>query len=247
MTTTLRVKVHERGPALWPDFIPMVALRQSHSDVGTPIYRTMYQSDKGGLQGEIIWRELFRYGYAPKQSYCFMAIDPATSKQTAKDDTAIVVANVAPDPVNAKPLLFVRQVWAKRSVREREKRDVLRRLWDHYRPIQIAVEEVAYQTSLVELLGDDFPELPIVPVTPDRDKLSRFLALGALYETGRIVHVPSLQSTQFENQLTRLPHGKNDDMADALVYLTVLAGYSSTIVTNERPPAFRSRNPARRR
>jgi phage terminase large subunit-like protein len=230
------VLLHEDGPALWPDYVPLAELESIHRDVGTPIFRTMYQAEEGGLSGEIIDREFFRYGFAPKRSQPMMAVDPAIGKKASNDETAIIVANVVPNVDHpADPFIFVRWVWAKRGAREREKRDVIMQAWTHYKPVQIGVEAVAYQTALVELLGDDYPMLPVVPVTPDADKLSRFLALGALYEFGRIVHHPTLQATRFEDQLVRLPHGKHDDMADALAYIASMAGYSQSVIGNRKP------------
>jgi phage terminase large subunit-like protein len=232
------VKLHTKGPALWPDYIGADELDRIHRDVGTPIFRTMYQSEEGGLAGEIIDRSYFRYGLAPKppRTLPFMAVDPAIGKKSANDETAIVIANVVPIVEHpGDPWIFVRWVWAKRGAREREKRDVIVAAWRHYKPVQIGIEAVAYQASILDLLGDDHPELPIVPVTPDADKLSRFLALGALYEFGRIVHHPSLQASAFELQLTKLPHGKHDDMADALAYIATMAGYQQSVVTSRRP------------
>lgn len=236
MSTRGHVLLHEQGPALWPEYVTLADLDTIHREVGTPIFRTMYQAEEGGLAGEIIDREFFRYGYAPKRSLCYAAVDPAIGRKSENDETAIVVANVLPNVEHpADPFIWVRWVWAKRGAREREKRDVIMQMWTHYKPVQIGVEAVAYQTALLDLLGDDYPMLPIVPVTPDADKLSRMFALGALYEFGRIVHHPTLQATRFEDQLVRLPHGKHDDMADALAYITTLAGYSQSVITNRKP------------
>lgn len=237
-----RILLHAAGPALWPDYFGMAELEATHRDVGTPIFETMYQSQRGGLQGEIIVRDYFRYMLAPKRSTCYMAVDPAIGKKASSDETAIVVGNVIEHTrLPGDPWLFIRWVWAKRGAREREKRDVILRAWEYYRPVSIGVEDVAYQEALLDLLGDDHPELPIVPVNPGgKDKFSRFLALGALYEFGRIAHHPSLQASRFEDQLTKLPHGKHDDMADAEWYVAMMAGITqSTVAISGRPPGWR--------
>jgi phage terminase large subunit-like protein len=170
-----------------------------------------------------------------------MAVDPAIGKKATSDETAIVIANVVEGTRHpGDPWLFVRWVWAKRGANEREKRDVIMQAWRYYSPVSIGIEDVAYQEALLELLGDDHPELPIVPVNPGgRDKLSRMLALGALYEFGRIVHHPTLKSSRFEDQLTKLPTGKHDDMADAEWYIAKMAGLTQTITITGRPPGWR--------
>lgn len=215
-------------------------LEAVHREVGTPIFNTMYQSEPGGLEGEIVSRAFFRYGYAPKHSVPYMVVDPAIGKKLSSDETAIVVANVVPySPMSGEPFLYVRWVWHKRGSREREKRDIIRQAWEHYRPVQIGIEEVAYQAALTDLLEEDHPDLPIVPVRPDKDKFTRFLALGALYEFGRIVHHPYLRASYAEDQLVHLPTGKHDDIADCIAYLSTMAGVSAAISVDHRPPGFR--------
>jgi predicted phage terminase large subunit-like protein len=162
-----------------------------------------------------------------------MTVDPAISTKTTADETAIIVGNVTADG-----RIFVRDVWHGRvgivaTVAKIVQADAL------YHPVEIGIEAVAYQTALLEIVEERHPELPIVPVTPDRDKVSRFYALGALYEWARIFHHPALADSAFESQLTRLPSGRHDDMADAESYLTILAGVGGrTIVQEGRPAAL---------
>lgn len=241
MTTIGRVLLHERGPALWPDYIPLAELQKRHRELGTPLYSTLYQADRGGLSGEIIWRDLFRYGYAPGldsrmpgRSTPYCAVDLAISKRTEADETAIVVGNVTADG-----LLFVRYVWADR-VSALETARMIDLVWRHYGPVEIGVEQVAYQAALIEIAQERYPHLPLSPVRPDGDKFGRFLALGALYEQSRIVHHPDLRGSRFELQVTKVPHGRHDDMPDALAYLAHLAGMmGGSAFVGEKPEAFR--------
>lgn len=235
------VLLHEEGPALWPSYISVQELKSRHRDLGTPLYSTLYQADRGGLTGEIIWRELFRHGYAPGldpksggYSVCYAACDLAISKKEKADQTAIVVGNVTKDGE-----LFVRFAWEGR-ISSLQTAAKLERIWEHYRPVEFGVEAVAYQAALLEIAQEKYPHLPLTPVTPDRDKFTRFLALGALYEQGRIVHHPSLNGSLFELQLTKLPNGRHDDMADALAYLAELTGLTKGgAFYAEKPAAFR--------
>jgi phage terminase large subunit-like protein len=232
-----QVQVHSNGPALWPEFIPLPELEKRRAEVGTPVFETMYQGRRGGLAGEIVKRDYFErggfYEYAPEGSIPYMAVDLAISKKEQADETAIVVGNV-----DHRGDLFIRFVWHGR-VSSLETAEYLARAWGHYRAVEIAVEAVAYQTALIEIVEYRFPMLPVVPVRPDRDKFSRFLALGALYEFGRVHHHPSLRGSAFEHQLTHLPGGRHDDMADAAAYLADLAGLGSVTVTGAPPEGFR--------
>lgn len=229
----LRVPLHEHGPALWPDYIGLPKLREALEDLGTPIFETMYQGRRGGLAGQIIVDRFFRYFEGIPPGVCYMAVDPAISKKTEADETAIAVANVFEGQI------AYRWIWHGR-VGVKETEEVIARAWDYYRPVAIGIEAVAYQTALVELLEADHPELPIEPVKPDRDKLSRFLGLARLYEFGRVYHHPSMKGSAAEYQLTHLPNGRHDDIPDAMTYIAEMAGVSgSTITTSERPAGFR--------
>jgi phage terminase large subunit-like protein len=239
-----RVLIHENGPALWPEYVPVAELHSRHREIGTPLYQTLYQGDEAGLSGAIIWRELFRYGYAPGthpdvpgRSLCRMTVDPAISKSDSADETAIAIGNVTLD---APRQLFLRYVWHGR-VSALETADLIAKIAAHYRPAEIGIESVAYQSSLIEIVQSQHPSLPLTPVYRERDKLSRFLALGALYELGAVVHHPSMQGDAMELQLSKLPGGRHDDMADAISDLADLGGLSGAdaAFSATKPAGFR--------
>ncbi len=253
MSLHLRVPLHEDGPALWPGYISLGDLEGWREEVGTPIFETMWQGRRGGLAGQIIRQEFFRYYRGDPPGVTFMAVDPAISTKTTADETAIVVGNVEatdspvrweftdrPDDEGStiRSNVYLRWFWHGR-VGLKDTEDIIFKAWSYYRPVAIGIEAVAYQSALVQLLENDHPELPIEPVTPDRDKLSRFLALARLYEFGRIYHHPSLTGSAYEYQLTHLP-GRHDDMADAAAYLTEMSGVAGgAVVMAHRPEGFR--------
>ena len=230
---TGQVTLHEKGPALWPEYISLAELDKRREEVGTPIFNTMYQAQRGGLAGVIVKREFFKYRNAPEGSLCYAALDPAISQKTQADETAIVVGNV-----DYEGNVFIRFVWHGR-VGVRETLGYIDEVYQHYRPVEFGVESVAYQAALIEIAEDKYPDIPFVPVKPDKDKFSRFLALGALYEFGRVFHHPYLEASAFEYQLTRLPNGAHDDMADAASMMTILAGLSGPVTTGDVPEGFR--------
>jgi phage terminase large subunit-like protein len=239
-----RVLLHEQGPALWPEYVPMAELSRKHAELGTPLYQTLFQSDEGGLKGEIIWRELFRYGYAPGthpdvlgRSICRMTVDPAISKSTKADSTAIAIGNVSLDVPRR---LFVRFVWAGR-VSSMETATKIAEIAAYYHPEEIGIEANAYQSSLLEIVQSQYPSLPLTPIYRERDKLSRQLALGALYELGLVVHHPMMQGDAMELELTKLPGGRHDDMADAIADLADLGGLTGAdaVASSVKPAGFR--------
>lgn len=233
-STRYDVPIHDDGPALWPDYITLHDLEASHRDVGTPIFETMYQGRRGGLAGQIIKPEWFRYytGKPPGVTYAF--VDPAISLKTTADETAIAIGNV--DAISGT--VYFRWIWHGR-VGLMATEDAIVAAWRYYRPVEVGIEAVAYQTALVQLLEADHPELPITPHVPTKDKLSRHLGLARLYEFGRVYHHPDMKGSASEYQLTHLP-GRHDDIADAMTGVAEIGGIQTTTVTYEhRPAGFR--------
>lgn len=263
------VPLHNDGPALWPSYIDLPMLDQALRDNGTPIFQTMYQGRRGGLAGQVIDEAWFRYWRAGAPSgQCYMTVDPAISTKTSADETAIVIGNIiarqgvaepgfdkalaeraaARGDTGAQELLaqadipgdvYFRWYWHGR-VGLKDTEDIIVKAWNFYRPVAIGIEAVAYQSALVQLLEADHPELPIEPVTPKgKDKLTRFLGLARLYEFGRVYHHPTMRASAFEYQLTHIPNGRHDDMADAATYLVEMAGIAGGAVAVHKPLGFR--------
>jgi len=115
----------------------------------------MYQGRRGGLAGQIITDSYFRYYVSSPPGVPFMAVDPAISKKTTADETAIVIANVDLSSGGEEPgSMYVRWYWHGRVGIKRQE-EIIQQAWSHYAPVAIGIEAVAYQTALVELLEAD--------------------------------------------------------------------------------------------
>jgi predicted phage terminase large subunit-like protein len=237
VTLHLKVRLHDEGPALWPGYIPLGELDDAKRDLGTPIFETMYQGRRGGLAGKLVkpeWLTYFR-GWPP--GHTMMAVDPAISEKTSADETAIVVGNIVHEG-DGRGRVYLRFVHhARMGLKETSR--VIGEIAEYYRPVAIGIEAVAYQTALIQFVESEHPGLPFEPVKPDRDKLSRFLGLAALYEFGRVLHHPDMQASAYEWQLTHVPDARHDDMVDAACYLAQMGGISAGSVTGERPEGAR--------
>lgn len=234
-----RVPLHDNGPALWPEYQGVLELEKAHRQLGTAIFDASYQLQPGGLTGQIINPAWFAYGYVPNPEDVpttpYMTVDPAISTKSSADETAMAVGNIS-----ASGQVWLRWVWHGR-VGLMDQVRIIHEAWQHYHPVAIGVEAVAYQSALIQDLEARFDYLPLEPITPDRDKTSRFYALGALYEFGQIIHHPTIKGSATEWQLTRLPASKHDDIADAISMLTLMQGSGSAQMTYRRPGAWRGR------
>ena len=85
---------------------------------------------------------------------------------------------------------------------------------DIWKPDAILVEDKASGQQLLQDLKRE-TALPVIAVQPKGDKVTRFAAISAMCEAGRVM-LPA-QATwlaAFENELFSFPDGKNDDQVD---------------------------------
>lgn len=85
-----------------------------------------------------------------------------------------------------------------------------------WKPGRIAIEAVQYQMAVVQELWRT-TTLNVIPVYPDKDKLTRFLPLLSRYEHGAVEHMHGLDPW-VEEELLTFPISEHDDLIDAMSY-----------------------------
>ena len=108
----------------------------------------------------------------------FAVVDlAATTKQTS-DWTVIIVFSVTPK----------KQVLILDVIRERfdgsQHLELLKEVYEHWRPVLIGIESVQYQIALVQSARKS--GLPVKELRPDKDKVARSLPMAALMESGDV-------------------------------------------------------------
>jgi predicted phage terminase large subunit-like protein len=159
------------------------------------------------LTGGLCKREFVVYGTPSGNGVRRVGVDLAISQKQSADYTAIVVVEREGDVdyvVHAE-----RGRWTFRETLER-----IRTMAQG--AAAVAIEAVQYQAAVVEELVRT-TTLPVVPVRPDRDKVTRFLPVLTRIEHGALRFSPALPSWFFE-ELLSFPETEHDDAVDALVY-----------------------------
>lgn len=216
-------------------------LALARSDAGSLVYAQEYEARFVVVTGDVIRREWFRrYTPHPDGSVTleadtprtvpasalrrFATVDLALSTKTAADWTVAAVLAVTPQRE-----LVVLDVY-RRRLEAPDIAPLLGQIRRQHRPAYFAVEAVAYQASIVQAarrLG-----LPVRPVTPDADKLTRGLGLAARLEAGDL-YLPHAAPwlADLEDELASFPNGDHDDQVDALAYAVeaVLSGPARTM------------------
>lgn len=88
-------------------------------------------------------------------------------------------------------------------------------LAEKWHPNAILVEDKASGQSLLQDVKRD-TSIPLIPIMPKQDKITRFSAVTALFEAGK-VYLPNQSDwlTDYESQLLGFPNTFHDDMVDS--------------------------------
>ena len=164
------------------------------------------------MAGLKLKRAEVRYGRPPElasfQTISF-GIDPATSVKTSADYTALAVCGI--DSVNRRWLLHLchwRLSWG-------ETEEKLLGFYYAWHPHTVIFEAVNFAALGCRALLN--AGMPVRPIVPHKDKLTRFERLHVRYHMGEIWHSDSLDQ-ECENELYAFDSGLHDDVVDATVY-----------------------------
>lgn len=167
--------------------------------------------------GTMVKREWLRRGEVPAGLTNYAGVDLAISLKQTADYTAVVV--IARDRTTGR-------VWIVYVDRARvgfnDALEMIQRVARRFGPAEIAVEATQYQAAVVEQLLRT-TDLPVRPVRPDKDKLTRFQPLQVRYQQGLVWHANDL-APWFEEELLSFPLGEHDDGVDAAAHAFALAG-----------------------
>lgn len=199
----------QEGEALWPEMFPVPTLEQIRQAIGSAAWASLYQQRPAAAEGAIFKRAWFkqRYTLPPPFSRIVLSCDSAFKTGTQNDYSVVTVWGVAD---NGYYLLFV---WRARVEFPDLKRK-LAELAGAWKPSAILVEDAASGQSLIQELRST--ALPILPIKPDGDKVSRASAVTPLIESGR-VYLPESAHwlTDFLDELAAFPAGVHDDAVDS--------------------------------
>lgn len=221
------------GEALWPAMYPVDVLEATRRAMGNYWFNAMYQQRPADAAGNLFKKEHFRYytrdgsglvrihrdggdqvfdpGYAAAK---FMTVDCASSDKTSADYTVVSTWLVTPD---RDLLLWDRERF---QFQGPDVKLLIRRVFFEQRPGFVGIERAqAGQTIIQELVREG---IPVVPLVPDTDKLSRALPAVARYEEHRVYHPmgPGFDWVldEWEPELLKFPNASHDDQVDTVAY-----------------------------
>ena len=214
------------GEALWPERFSREALDKLKKALGAYWFAAMFQGTPTPDEGGIFNRKDFRYFRVEGDQvvletksgekrwgiqWCrkFQTVDWATSEKETADYTVVTECWVTPENE-----LLIRNVTRDRIPGP----DQPAFYKNHNQGLPTKVEGTgAYGSHIVKSLLHE--GLPIEPVYPDSDKVTRAAAAGALYRGERVFHLQGAEWLgDFEVELLAFPAGEHDDQVDTISY-----------------------------
>ena len=200
--------------------------------VGDYWFAGLYLQSPSPMGGGIFRRSDFRYFFADEYYYylkspltgsnefkivpikdcsVYASVDLAVSLKQTADYTVVLIFAVTQ---NGDILVLD-------IIRERfegpEHLNLIRKVNNKWHPVSIGVENVQYQVTLIQAGMRE--GLPIVPLKPDRDKLTRALPIAGRLQEGMVFFLENVHWLEcFENELLQFPNGAHDDQVDAFAY-----------------------------
>ena len=211
-----------KGTSLWPEKYTLDDFTKIRRKMGPYAFASQYLNDPFPPGDADFKREWFKYYETSDLKGAdlnrYTLIDPAISLEKTADYTGVVTVGID----------NFQNVYILDIVRDRLKVNELNNLifqqYERWHPLEIGIEDVAFQRALRYSLKQEEEKrkrwLPIVELKPyARSKDQRIKGLQPLYANGKVLHNKELvYNVYLEDELTRFPNGKHDDLVDALAY-----------------------------
>jgi len=212
----------ESFQALWPEKFNQEYIQSLIRDKGIYEFSCQYLNDPVPDESATFRSDWFQYyeeadikGLPLNK---FIMVDPAISLEKEADFTAIVTVGVDEFSNWYVLDLFRGHVTPSQLI------DELFYLDQKWKPIDIGIEDVAFQKTLQYSVQEEMQKrnifLPVRMIKPQsRSKDQRIRGLQPLYANRKVLHNKDLVYNEYlEDELLRFPRSRNDDMIDALSY-----------------------------
>lgn len=213
-------KHRKKGEALHETRFSTRQMEGIRRDVGSRTWISLYQQRPTAAEGQILKRENWRY-FKPTSddrekllkdlgiTYILQTWDTAFKEKSVNDPSATLTIGVA------ATRYYLLDGWAGRVEYPEMKREVAAR-YAKWKPHMVLVEDKASGQSLIQEMKRD-ARIPIIPFTPDRDKVARANMISPQLEAG-LVWLPEGASwvADFVDECAAFPNGTHDDQVDAL-------------------------------
>ena len=211
-------RITEDLKPLWPEVWPKERLIQQQQAIGSHAFARAFHCKPVSSEELLFKEEYISEEDLPSEGpfIYYMGMDLAFSAKPGSDRTAIVTV------CQHGPKAYVVDAWARRGVSITYLKRFLPEYAKRFAPglRAIFIESVQAQAEIVRELASTL-SLPIYPQsTGNLPKELRLCRLASLLESGLVVLKRPVegQLKELVQELLEYPHGRHDDLADALCY-----------------------------
>ncbi|MEQ1790589.1 MAG: phage terminase large subunit [Rickettsiales bacterium] len=205
------MKVYEAGELLHPERENLRLIERAKIELGSSAFAAQYQQNPQPDEGGMVKRSwLTRYTTLPTIVESVVQSWDTAIKSGAQHDASVCLTFIESGG---------RSYLSDSRVMRLEYPDLKRVFYAHseeHKPNVILLEDKASGQQLLQDVRRE-SHLPLLGIRPKSDKVTRFAAVSAMIEAGKLVlpqQAPWL--ADFESELLSFPNGANDDQVDAL-------------------------------
>lgn len=204
-------KTREEGELLHPQREDAALVERAKLELGSSAFAAQYQQQPLPEEGGMVKAAWFkRYDLLPDSIERYVQSWDTAIKSGSKNDASVCLTFA-----EAKDCTYLVHA----SVLRLEYPDLKKTVYEHasrWNPAAILIEDRASGQQLLQDIKSE-TSLPVIKVSPKNDKITRFAAVSALIEAGRVA-LPEQGSwlAAFENEILAFPNGNHDDQVDSL-------------------------------
>lgn len=167
-------------------------------------------ADEGGILKREWWQK-WESSDPPPCEYIIMSCDTAFETTNSSDYSAITVWGIFRDKHDVPNMILLA---AKKGRYEYpDLRELITKENEFYEPDTIIIEKKASGHSLLQDLYR--AGLPVIPYTPEKDKVTRAHACTPILHAGRVWVPPRRFAEELMNECANFPNGTYDDFVDS--------------------------------
>ena len=206
--------------ALWPEWMPLPALRQTKASMPLFQWNAQYQQNPTAEEASVVKREWWNWWkkeIPPTCEYVIMSLDAAAETHNRADFTALTTWGVFfNEETNNHHIILLNSI--KKRVEFPELKDLAFTEWREWNPDAFIVEKKSAGTALYQELRRT--GMPVSEYTPHRgsgDKLARLNSVADIIKSG-LVWVPETRwAEEVVEEIAGFPFMSHDDLVDSTV------------------------------